>query len=174
MYLVSCPNCQAEISVTPAQAGDSVQGAQCKGQVAFPKLGELRQLRQVANSGSQVAPESRSVGATIAFVVLSLIAVGGLLGAGYSGLRWALIDAENTTETHLAEIQEDYSKEEPAVMIVAFDDMEKDPLDLMMPYPYRQKVVEKSKWGWNAAIAAGLALACGTGAFIAASQSHGG
>jgi hypothetical protein len=105
-------------------------------------------------------------------VVLSLIAVGGLLGAGYNGIRWALIDAENTTETHLAEIEKGYAKEEPAVMIVAFEDMEKDPLDLLMPYPYRQTVVEKSKWGWNAAIAAGLALVCGTGAFIAASQSH--
>jgi hypothetical protein len=172
MYLLSCPNCQADISVTPAQAGDSLQCAQCQSQVAIPNLGELRKLPQTAESSTQATSASRPVGATIAFVVLSLIAVAALLGAGYNGIRWALIDAEITTETHLADIEEDYSKEEPAVMIVAFEDMEKDPLDLMLPYPYRQKVVEKSKWGWNAAIAAGLALACGTGAFIAASQSH--
>lgn len=172
MYLLSCPNCQAEISVTAGQAGDSVKCPKCEGQVAIPKLGELRTLPQVAQDKSEIASGQRSVGGTVAFVVLSLVAVAALMGAGYSGIRWASIHADTTTESHLAELETDYLQSEPAMMIVAFDDMEQYSPDLALPYSYQIKLDEKSKWGWNALIAAGLALVSGMGALIAASKSR--
>jgi hypothetical protein len=171
MYLLSCPNCQAELSVAAAQAGDSISCSSCQSEVAIPKLGELRNLPQTAEGQNEVSGGSRSVGGTIAFVVLSLIAVGALLGAGYNAIRWAMIETNVTHASHLAEIQTEYRKVEPAAMIKEFEDMEKYSLDLVTPYKYQVTANEKSRWGWNAVAAAGLALLCGAGAFIGASRS---
>lgn len=172
MHLLSCPDCQTQISVSPAQAGDSVKCSKCGGQVTIPKLGVLRQLPLADEQEAEVDAGQRSVGGTIAFVVLSLLAVAALMGAAYNGVRWASIDAGNTTETHLAGLEKDYLASEPAMMIIAFEDMEKYSLDLVLPYGYQKKVDEKSKWGWNAVIAAGLVFVSGTGALVAATKSR--
>ena len=178
MHLLSCPNCQAELLVTPAQAGDSIQCSKCQQNVAIPKLGELRRLPQSesqnTNDTAVDSEGTRSVAATIAFVAFSLVAVAALLGAGYNGIRWALIETKNTNETHLRDIETDYMRVEPAALILEFEDMEKFSLDLVTPYKYQIIADEKSKWGWNTVVASGLAAACGVGAIIAASQSRNG
>lgn len=178
MHLLSCPNCQAELLVTPAQAGDSIQCSKCQQLVAIPKLGELRKLPQTApqtaNDAAAASDGTRSVAGTIAFVALSLVAAAALLGAGYNGIRWAMIETKNTNETHLRDIEASYMKVEPAALVLEFEDMEKFSLDMVTPYKYQVIADEKSKWGWNTVVASGLAAACGVGAFIAASQSRNG
>lgn len=169
MYLLSCPNCQAELSVTPAQAGDCIRCQKCNGEVAIPKLGELRALPQIDDGPTDAEIQSQPLGGTVAFVALGLIAVASLLGAGYNAIRWAMVETTMTTELHLADVEETYAKSEPAVMILEFEDMEELSLDLITPYKYHVTVLEKKKWGWNATIAAAMALVCGIGAFVAGS-----
>ncbi|QDV47184.1 hypothetical protein Enr13x_70930 [Stieleria neptunia] len=169
MYLLSCPNCHAELTVTPAQAGDSTSCPQCHADVAIPKLGELRELPQVGDAPDQPAATAPSGGSTIVFLMLGLIAVALLVGAGYNAVRWAMIETTTTTESHLAEIEESYARVEPASVILEFEDMEVRSLDLVSPYTYHVVVTKKSRLGWNAVITASLALVCGIGAFGAAS-----
>lgn len=170
MYLLSCPNCQTELSITPAQAGDTIECSKCQHQVVIPKLGELRQLPQTQQPDSKSEADSRSVGGTIVFVALSLIAVAALTGAGYNAIRWGMIKTTATTELHLEEVESGYRDVEPAMMVTEFYQMEKNSLDLIAPYTYQTTVNEKAKWGWNAVIAAAIAAGCATGAFIAAAQ----
>lgn len=172
MYLLSCPNCQTDLRVTPAQAGDQIVCQNCQQQVAIPKLGQLRQLPQVSQAPAESAGSSRPVGATIAFVAMSLIAVAALLGAGYNTVRWAMIETETTLDSHLERIEREYAEVEPGSMVLEFEDMEAVSLDLAMPYPYQRQADEKAKWGFNAMVAGGIMLVFATGAFIAASQGR--
>lgn len=169
MHLLSCPNCHAELTVTPAQAGDSTQCPHCHADVAIPKLGELRELPQVEDDRDRPTATAPSGGSTIAFLLLGLVAVALLLGAGYTTVRWAMIETTTTTESHLAEIEESYARVEPASVVLDFEDMEVRSLDMVSPYTYHAVVTEKARWGWNAVITAGLAVVCGIGAFGAAS-----
>ena len=44
MYLLPCPSCQAPITVSPSQAGDTQVCPSCGETAAIPKLGDLREL----------------------------------------------------------------------------------------------------------------------------------
>ncbi|QEF96426.1 hypothetical protein Mal15_04540 [Stieleria maiorica] len=169
MHLLSCPNCHAELSVTPAQAGDTTPCPHCRGDVPIPKLGELRKLPRVETGGSETAPATATGAGAVAFVALALVAVALLLGAGYNAVRWAMIETTTTTESHLQEVEESYARVEPASVVLDFEDMEVRSLDLVSPYTYHAVVTEKARWGWNAVITAGLAVGCGIAAFGAAS-----
>jgi hypothetical protein len=174
MYLLACPDCQTENSVTPAQAGDEITCSKCGAVVAVPRLGDLKKLprRDEGERETPPAVETRSVGGTIAFVVLSLIAVAALLVASYSGLRWAMIDVDVTTESHIAEMKEDFKTIDPAVVVREYQDMETYSLDLVMPYKYQKVADEKAQWGRNTLIASVLTLVCGAGGLIAASRGR--
>jgi hypothetical protein len=101
-----------------------------------------------------------------------LIAVGSLLAAAYTGVRWATVEAETTTDDHLASLEELYADAGPASLVVEFDDMEQRSLDLLAPYQYQVQVEEKARWGRNALIALGLAIACGIGGLVAGSRGR--
>ena len=140
--------------------------------VAVPKLGELRQLPQAEQSESASTRQTtRSTGSNIGFVLLSLLAAGGLLAASYSTIRWAVIDVPTTTEVHLQEIEKFFDTAEPAMMIREFDDMESKSLELLGPYNYQRVVLEKSSWGRNALIACAVTLVGLLGAFILGTRS---
>jgi len=167
------------MSVTPAQAGDRLPCPQCDRSVAVPKLGEVRQLpRADSLAGGADAlfgasnNASGSAGGTIAFVALSAIALASLLAAGYTGIRWAMVDSSQNTESFLEEVEAQYQKVDSAVLIREYEDMEEFSLDLLSPYPFHQKVLEKRRWGWNTVAAGCLALVTGCGGFIAASQAR--
>ncbi|QDV88267.1 hypothetical protein TBK1r_72990 [Stieleria magnilauensis] len=149
-----------------------MQCPHCHADVAIPKLGELRELPQVEDAPDRSTATAPSGGSTIAFLLLGLIAVALLLGAGYNAVRWAMIETTTTTESHLAEIEESYARVEPASVVLDFEDMEVRSLDMVSPYTYHAVVTEKSRWGWNAVITAGLAVVCGIGAFGAASRGR--
>ncbi|KAA5542238.1 hypothetical protein FYK55_15665 [Roseiconus nitratireducens] len=144
--------------------------------MAVPKLGELRQLPRVESAPQDRPPPptaAPSVGANIAFIMLSLIAAAALLGAAYCGIRWALIEADENTETHMAEIAARYEKVDPSVLIREYEDMEEYSVDLVAPYNYKVVADEKRKWGWNAVIAGCVGLFCGIAGLLAASRSPG-
>ena len=153
MHLLNCPDCQHELKITPAQAGDAIRCPKCQSQVAVPKLGELRRLPRAEDTDTLPPAKSRSEGGGSVFVGWTLIAVGGFLAAAYNGVRWSFVDADMTTEGHLEEIESSYSESEPAAMILEFADMENYSLDLVSPYAYQARVDEKRKWGLNALVA---------------------
>lgn len=172
MYLLNCPDCQSELKITPAQAGDVVRCPKCQSQVAVPKLGELRQLPRSEEPDTLPPARARSEGGGLVFVGCTLIAVGCFLAAGYNGIRWAMVDADMTTEGHLEEIERSYSESEPAAMILEFADMENYSLDLVSPYTYQIRVDEKRKWALNALVGGGIGLLFLMGGFVGASQSR--
>ncbi|MCA9136484.1 MAG: hypothetical protein KDB00_06990 [Planctomycetales bacterium] len=132
----------------------------------------MKKLPQSASFDNDPVANSRSVGSNITFIICSLVAAAAFLGAGYDAVRWAMIETTTTTESHLKMIESEYVKVGPASMIVEFEDMETNSLDLVSPYKYQLTVDEKNKWGWNASIAAGVALIFGLGAVVAASQGR--
>ena len=172
MHLLPCPNCQTDISVTPAQAGDTATCAACQTQVAIPKLGELRQLPVSDDHANDNPAAARSVAATIVFVASGLIAVAAFMGASYNAIRWATIKVEATTESHLAAIEQGYKAAEPASMVQEFESMEKNSLDLITPYKYQTVVNEKNAWGRSALIAGAVSLFFGILAIVAALKTR--
>ena len=170
MYLLSCPNCQTGLTITPAQAGDTLSCPNCDSLVNVPKLGEIRQLPRSESEESPATKakgSSMSAGATVAFVLLSGIAVLAFIVAGYSTVRWANINPPITNDEFLARMEEDYKVADAAQLVREFEDMEKYSMDLIHPYQFQQQVDKKNRWGLNALIAAGIMLACGGGALTA-------
>ena len=172
MHLLSCPYCQAELTVTPAQAGDSIPCTKCQQTVAIPKLGELRKLPRSGPVEAPAAPARGSAGnsvlASVGFAALSLIAVSCVLIALYTGIRWANSGAEMTTETHLQEIETLYRESDAATMITHYETMEENSLDLIVPYTYQAENNEKAGWGRNSLTALTVAALAAVGAFVAA------
>ncbi|MCC9599281.1 hypothetical protein LOC67_01820 [Stieleria sp. JC731] len=173
MYLLSCPNCQADVPVTPAQAGDSIACPKCAASVQIPKLGELRQLAPAAPTADASRDASKVAtggGGSIGFIALMLLAVAALLAAGYCGIRWAAIEVNQTSESHMKEIRENYGTAEPASMILEFEHMESQSLDLTAPFDYQITNDKKAQWGRNALISVGAAVIFAIGGVMLGSR----
>ncbi|MEO1524518.1 MAG: hypothetical protein AAFX06_03740 [Planctomycetota bacterium] len=155
--------------MTTAQAGDSLTCQSCSTIVAIPKLGELRQLPRVEEDAPETAT-STGGGESFLFLLLSLVAVGCLLVTGYCGIRWAMIEVEATTDSHVAEIKSRYLESDPAVLVREFEDMEKYSLDLIAPFVYQKKANEKWSWALNAGVAGAIALVSGGAGLALASR----
>lgn len=178
MHLLDCPSCHSAVPVAPARAGENIECPECQKSIAVPKLGELRRLPRSDQSpegenspGRSNESSQRSGLAVAAFVTLCLVAVAAGLGAGYNAVRWSMIDTDYTIETHLAEIDASYNEVGGAQLIREFEDMEKNSLDLVAPYPYQKVADERAKWGFNAMVAGGIAMVCGLGAIVVGSRS---
>ncbi len=158
MHLLPCPQCQTPIPVAPSQAGDHATCPGCQAEVAIPTLGQLKRLPSAEPdadpkpagklSGSE-GPTAKRVG----FVVLGVIATAMLLIAGFSAIRWSLIETPKTTDEHISELREAYKSLTPAELIREYEQMEKYALDMTPPYRYQTVALEKQRWGRNAAIA---------------------
>ena len=167
MYLLPCPECQTSLSVTPSQAGDKVTCSDCQTEVSIPKLGILRQLPQSEES-ENAAPNrhsERSVSSQIAFVALGLVALGGFLVAGFSGIRWSLIPVPNTTDRHVQEYRDIYAQKPSAELIREYEQMVGDGIELGVPFGYKRISDEKGRWGRIASVSAGVGLLAVAGAF---------
>ncbi len=160
--------------MTPAQAGDHVQCPSCQQTAGVPTLGQLKQLPQTAAAGNErpTPPTNRSFGSTAGFVCFSLIALATLLVAGYNTVRWATISPEMTTAEHINRIEAAYRDAEPALMVVEFEDMEQQPLEMIGPYQYQVINDEKTRWGRNALIAAGITALFAAAAVISLSRGR--
>ena len=170
MHLLPCPECQTEIKVAPSQAGDTVTCQKCQHEVAIPKLGDLRQLPRVDDAADTASATSGGASGTVrgGFLGLALIGVICFLIAGYCGIRWSLIDVPTTTDEHVAMIREQYATAPAAKLIRGYEQMERDGIDLGTPYTYKMRAIEKSGWGKNASITAGVGALAILGAFAIA------
>ncbi|MGB7345919.1 MAG: hypothetical protein WBD20_17005 [Pirellulaceae bacterium] len=152
---MSCPNCQALAPV--------------------PKLGDLKGLPQ-ADSAATNDLKSRGAsdtsGRQVSAVILGLLAMIGLLIAGYAAIRWVLIDAPINTEIHIAEIEEVYKDLEAARLIREFENMEERGLELPAMFDYQTRLLEKRSWGMTALIAGSLATIAAAVAFMLASTGR--
>lgn len=163
MYLISCHHCSSSVPVSPSQAGDRVLCGNCGEYIAIPKLGELRKLPRAEEAPSLGENGRRPVdtlaGSRIGFVAAALVAVAGLLVAGFCTLRWALIEVPITSESHIAEYAEAYESASPAALILDFEEMEERGIDMPVLYNYKRIEVTKQTWGRNAMISGVSALA---------------
>ncbi|WP_146399290.1 hypothetical protein [Planctomycetes bacterium CA13] len=134
----------------------------CHQSVQVPKLGDLRQLALVDDapaSGEELASRNETgLAPRLGLVVLGLIATAALLTAGYTGLRWALVKVEHSTESHLSELRENYPMLSSAELIREYEDMEKNELELIQPYSYQVTQDEKDHWGRIAMVASTILL----------------
>ncbi len=161
MHLLPCPACQSAIPVSPSQAGDQTRCPSCQELVDIPKLGHLRQLplaeheNGTKNAGNHLPgsrPESSS-GNRAAFLALAVIATLSLLIAGFSTVRWAMIETPKTTDEHLAEFHETYKTLNPAELIREYEQMEETGLDLPLPLLYKKNALQKAAWARSAGVA---------------------
>jgi len=130
MHLLPCPHCDAKLSVAPSQAGDNMPCPECGQSVAIPSLGQIRQLPQAEQEASSTQSSGSATQSDVSairragFLLFGLIAIGSLMIAAYSGIRWYLIDVPATTEEHIAMIREEYAEAPAAQLIREFEDME--------------------------------------------------
>lgn len=175
MYLLSCPNCQSKLSVSPAKAGEQLECPDCSVLVDVPNLVALRKLPRSDSSvegADSSTKASSNPGATIVFAALSAIALAALLMAGYTGIRWAMIDASKNTETFLEQMDGEYNRIDAAVLIREYEDMEEYSMDLVSPYKFHETVLEKRRWGWNTVLAGAVATVCGCGGLFSVSRGR--
>lgn len=170
MHELICPHCGSLLAVAPSQAGDQIKCLSCQQTVDVPKLGVLKQLpkQQSSASAEEGSISFQDTGSTprIGITALGLIATAALLIAGYCGIRWAMIDAKYSTQSHLAELRDAYADAKPAELIREYEQMQEASLEL--PHPYQYKVIENRKRGWgrNGAVAGSVALVAAIGAFF--------
>ena len=153
-----CPHCSRPLEVATSRAGGEVPCPHCDRRVAVPKLGELRQLESAAaRTAAATAPAETSVARRIAFVtLLGVAAVAGLVGA-FCIVRYAAITVPETTEGHLARIEEIYPQLSPAELVRDWQELEKFTPETTGPYVYQRIAAEKSGWLQQGLI--GLAVA---------------
>ncbi|TWU58684.1 hypothetical protein Poly51_14630 [Rubripirellula tenax] len=160
MHLLTCPECQVSVPVATSQAGGRTQCSGCQAILEIPTLGQLRQLPvaegSVNDDDAYVNPASS--GGSIAFGIVGLLATAALVVAAYTGIRWSLIDVPVTTDLHIAEYQNAYTKLPAAQLIREYEQMEEFGIDVALPYTYVTMANTKSDWGWTSATAGGVAL----------------
>jgi hypothetical protein len=162
MYSLTCPHCQASISVSPAQAGDEISCQACGNAVRVPKLGELRQLPRAdePTATEKSLDDSEVGGRNMGFVFLGSIATICLLVASFCGIRWAMLSTPITTAEHIEHLRNAYKVAKPAELIREWESMEKYGVDIATPYNYHREATEKRGWGTNAVIAGGIGALC--------------
>ena len=154
MYLLPCPQCGNSLTVAPSKAGETLACNACKASVSVPKLGDLRQLPRAEEPSDAPTTlknsQEKAPAAQTGFMFAGLLAVVCFLVASYCGLRWGLLPVPNSTETHLRSTAEDMKSFTAAELIRAYEEMEKEPIDLVLPYQYKEKENIRNRWGMNA------------------------
>ena len=163
MHLLPCPHCQASLNVSNTEAGGSTVCPSCQGTVPIPKLGVLRTL-PVAETEPEPDPRVRGEAAErsplfqVGYGLAGLIAGASLLIAGFSGIRWALSEVPPTTNQHVATMRQELSERTAAELIREYERMEKQSIDLAIPFKYKELAMRRAKWGRNASIAASVGV----------------
>ncbi|MEM8911166.1 MAG: hypothetical protein AAGC97_05305 [Planctomycetota bacterium] len=150
--------------MSPAKAGGQIECSQCDRAVDVPKLGELRQLPPSVSAPVLPKGDSGKRGMPVIFAALAMLAAGMLLAAGYSAIRYAIIEVPIDTVGHIAQFRDAYQDASSAQLVREWEDITERDIDLPTPYRYRTIQLTKAAWGRNALI---LALA-GLASFAAA------
>ncbi len=154
MYVLPCPHCETDLTVTPARAGDDLQCPQCEQTVRVPSLGKIKNLPRTDG----MAAEKRSVEPArngILFALCGAFATIALIIAGFCGIRYSLIEIPVTEQEHIDSLKKRYQAAGAAELIREYEEMEKFHLELATPYKYKRVETEKQGWGRNAILAAG-------------------
>lgn len=111
LYLLPCPKCQHPFELASRQAGQTVQCSECEHSFDAPRLGELKQLEQVAATGSEhTASAPSSILKRWLFTLgLAMTVLLGAAGVGvyqFAGSIQQEIDAEKAMENIEARIAE--------------------------------------------------------------------
>lgn len=163
MHLLPCPHCQASLRVSTTQAGGAATCPNCQATVPIPKLGVLRDL-PLADGEPEADPRVRGEIAEasplfqVGYGLAGLIAGASLLIAGFCGIRWALMEAPTTTDQHVATMRQELSERTAAELIREYERMEKQSIDLAIPFKYKELAIRKAEWGRNASIAASVGV----------------
>ncbi len=145
MPTLSCPACSRPVEVATSRAGSDIQCPACNQTIAVPKLGELRQLENEQAAAGNPASSGR-IGNRVAFAaLLAIAAVAGSIAA-YCLIRYATITVPETTEGHIAGIEEMYSQLSAAELVREWQEMEKFTPEATGPYRYQHIATEKSGW----------------------------
>lgn len=154
MYLLPCPSCDHASPVAPSKAGESLVCPACNGSLQVPKLGELKLLPQAtAQAEGHASSASSTDGSPVAragFLLAGFTATACLLVASFCGLRWFLLPVPNSTARHIETTRADMKSFTAAELIRAYEEMEKTPIDLVLPYVYKEKENFRNRWGRNA------------------------
>ena len=145
MPTLSCPHCSRPVEVATSRAGSDIQCPACDGTIAVPKLGELRQLEN-EQSAAPVATTSGRIGGRVAFAVLLAIAAIAASIAAFCLIRYATIAVPETTEGHIASIEQLYSELSAAQLVREWQEMEKFTPETTGPYGYQRVAAEKAGW----------------------------
>jgi len=154
MYLLPCPQCEKSLQVAPAKAGGLLACPACQASVQVPKLGELKSLPLADDAAEPSAAVKNSremtVFARALFLVSGLTAIVCLLVASFCGIRWAMLPVPNSTVGHIESTRADMKSFTAAELIRAYEEMEKTPIDLVLPYVYKTNENIRNRWGKNA------------------------
>ncbi len=145
MPTLSCPHCSRPVEVATSRAGSDIQCPACDQTIAVPKLGELRQLENEQTAAPTAAAAGR-IGSRVAFAVLLAIAAIAASIAAFCLIRYAAITVPETTEGHIASIEELYSQLSAAELVREWQEMEKFTPDVTGPYRYQHIAAEKAGW----------------------------
>lgn len=156
MPTLSCPHCSRPVEVATSRAGSDLPCPHCEQIIAVPKLGELRQLENEQAAAPAPANAGR-IGSRVAFAVLLAIAAIAASIAAFCLIRYAAITAPETTEGHIARIEEIYPQLSPAELVREWQELEKFTPETTGPYVYQRIAAEKSGWLQQGLI--GLAVA---------------
>jgi hypothetical protein len=156
MPTLSCPHCSSPLEVATSRAGSDIQCPACDQTIAVPKLGELRQLEN-EQAAAPVPATAGRIGSRIAFAVLLAIAAIAASIAAFCLIRYATITVPETTEGHIASIEEVYPQLSAAELVREWQEMEKFTPEATGPYVYQRIAAEKSGWLQQGLI--GLAVA---------------
>lgn len=149
MPTLSCPHCSRPVEVATSRAGSDIQCPACDQTIAVPKLGELRQLENeqaAASARSRTPAAVGRIGNRVAFAVMLAIAAIALCSAAFCLIRYAAITVPETTEGHIASIEEVYPQLSAAELVREWQELEKFTPDATGPYVYQHIATEKAGW----------------------------
>ncbi|OUT58181.1 MAG: hypothetical protein CBB71_14205 [Rhodopirellula sp. TMED11] len=145
MHLLTCPDCQSQVPVAPARAGEQIPCPSCEAVIQVPKLGELRNLpRQEAPVAT--TPKADQPRSNVAFASFFLLCVLASMVTLFCGTMYLMSQAPVTTESFLADRKVDHQQASPADMVMEFNAMEERSLDVRIPYSFQTEVDVKQGW----------------------------
>ena len=111
LYLLPCPQCQHPLELASRQAGQSVHCSECEHSFEAPRLGELKQLKQVdsSQSPSKVGAQSSMLKRWLFTLGLAMTVLLGAAGVGVYQFASSIqqeIDADGAMQNIDARLEE--------------------------------------------------------------------
>lgn len=145
MYLLRCSQGH-EIPVTPQAAGGTVTCPVCGEPQVVPTLGGLRQLPRMEEPTAVAEKPAAHMGFRISFAALMLVALAGAVVGTFAAFRWQMIPVLMTTESHIAQDQEQIANLNPLQLVEVWNQHEQHDLSQRHPFPYQIMATMRAHW----------------------------